>query len=124
MSNRPPPRPTAAGWELFYRVARRIPRGKVATYGQVALWAGRPRSARHVGYALAALRGTRHDVPWQRVVASRPGNRAAISILDPMGAAVQRKLLEDEGVTFDARDRIDLARHGWSGPRPRRRAKS
>jgi alkylated DNA nucleotide flippase Atl1 len=42
-------------WASFYRIVRRIPRGRVATYAQVAMLAGRPRSARHVGYALAAL---------------------------------------------------------------------
>ncbi len=108
------------GWEEIYAVVRRIPRGRVATYGQVAAALGRPRGARQVGYALAALRGTRHDVPWQRVLGSRPRGRAAISILDPMGAAVQQQLLEREGVAFDARGRVDLGRFGWE---PRRRAR-
>jgi methylated-DNA-protein-cysteine methyltransferase-like protein len=109
-----------SGWATYYRIVRRIPRGRVATYGDVALAAGKPRGARQVGFALAALRGTRHDVPWQRVLGARPRGHAAVSILDPMGAAVQRKLLEDEGVRFDERDRIDLARYGW--PRRRRAA--
>jgi methylated-DNA-protein-cysteine methyltransferase-like protein len=92
----------------------------VATYGDVALAAGKPRAARQVGFALAALRGTRHDVPWQRVLGARPRGHAAVSILDPMGAAVQRKLLEDEGVRFDERSRVDLARYGWRRRRPTR----
>ncbi len=107
------PRPLPAGWTAFYRVVRRIPRGRVATYGEVALAAGKPRAARQVGYALAALRGAKHDVPWQRVLGARPRGHAAISILDPMGAAVQRKLLEAEGVRFDDRERVNLARFGW-----------
>jgi methylated-DNA-protein-cysteine methyltransferase-like protein len=113
-----------AGWAAYYRIVRRIPRGRVATYGEVALVAGKPRAARQVGYALAALRGARHDVPWQRVLGARPRGRAAISILDPMGAAVQRKLLEAEGVRFDARERVDLAEFGWRAARraPRTRA--
>jgi methylated-DNA-protein-cysteine methyltransferase-like protein len=102
-----------AGWTAYYRIVRRIPRGRVATYGDVALAAGKPRAARQVGYALAALRGAKHDVPWQRVLGARPRGHAAISILDPMGAAVQRRLLEAEGVRFDDRDRVDLARFGW-----------
>lgn len=102
-----------AGWSVYYRVVRRIPRGRVATYGEVALVAGKPRGARQVGYALAALRGGAHDVPWQRVLGARPRGRAGISLLDPVGAAVQRRLLEAEGVEFDARERIDLARFGW-----------
>jgi methylated-DNA-protein-cysteine methyltransferase related protein len=114
-----------AGWAEIYRIVRRVPRGRVATYGAIALLAGRPRGARQVGYALAALRGGRHDVPWQRVLGARPRGTAAVSILDPVGAAVQRRLLEAEGVTFDARGRVDLAAHGWaprrrSAPRPER----
>jgi methylated-DNA-protein-cysteine methyltransferase-like protein len=110
---------------VFYRVVRRIPRGRVATYGEVALVAGKPRAARQVGYALAALRGAAHDVPWQRVLGSRPRGHAGISLLDPVGAAVQRRLLEQEGVAFDDRERVELARFGWRGvPRPRPRAPS
>jgi len=115
------PRPIPNGWSVYYRIVRRIPRGRVATYGEIAAAAGKPRAARSVGYALSALRGTRHDVPWQRVLGARPRALAAISILDPMGAAVQRKLLEDEGVEFDERGRVALARFGWRRP-PRRRA--
>ncbi|WP_242346488.1 MGMT family protein [Anaeromyxobacter terrae] len=102
-----------SGWSRIYQIVRRIPRGRVATYGEVALAAGKPHGARQVGYALAALRGARHDVPWQRVLGARPRGHAAISILDPMGAAVQRELLEAEGVRFDERGRVELARHGW-----------
>jgi methylated-DNA-protein-cysteine methyltransferase-like protein len=93
------------GWDTFYRIVARIPAGRVATYAQVALLAGRPRAARHVGYALAALRGARHRIPWQRVL----GN--------PVGAAAQRLLLEREGVALDERGRVSLRRYGW---RPRR----
>jgi methylated-DNA-protein-cysteine methyltransferase related protein len=75
------------GWQAYYAVVRRIPRGRVATYAQVALAAGNPRAARHVGYALAALRGAKHRVPWQRVLGKRSARWGGISILDPMGAA-------------------------------------
>lgn len=111
--------PLPAGWSTIYRIVRRIPRGRVATYGEVALAAGKPRGARQVGYALAALRGARHDVPWQRVLGARPRGHAAISILDPIGAAVQRELLEAEGVRFDERGRVELDRYGWKRGRPR-----
>ncbi len=107
-----------AGWRAYYAVVARIPRGRVATYGQVALLAGKPRAARQVGYALAALRGARHRIPWQRVLGSRPRGLAAISILDPMGSAVQRALLEGEGVVMDERGRVSLERFGWT-PRGR-----
>ena len=109
----PPP-----GWNAYYRVVARIPRGRVATYGEVAALAGRPGAGRHVGFALAALRGSRHRLPWQRVLGKRPGGWAGIALRDPMGAAVQRYLLEREGVVFDARGRISLEVFGW---RPRRR---
>jgi methylated-DNA-protein-cysteine methyltransferase-like protein len=107
-----------AGWAEIYRIVRRVPRGRVTTYGGIALLAGKPRGARQVGYALAALRGAKHDVPWQRVLGARPRGLAGVSILDPMGAAVQQQLLEREGVRFDDRGRVDLARFGWT---PRRR---
>jgi methylated-DNA-protein-cysteine methyltransferase-like protein len=108
-------------YERFYRVVRRIPPGRVATYGQVAALAGHPRGARLCGYALSALRNTVHDVPWQRVLGARGKGRAGISLRDPMGAAAQRALLEREGVALDALGRVALDRFGWR-PRPQRGA--
>jgi methylated-DNA-protein-cysteine methyltransferase-like protein len=110
------------GWSRVYAVVRRVPRGRVTTYGTVAVLAGKPRGARLVGYALATLRGTVHDVPWQRVLGARPRGMAAVSILDAAGAAVQRRLLEREGVAFDERGRVALAHHGWPR-RPREKAR-
>ena len=106
---------TAAGrWQRIWRVVARIPRGRVATYGQIAHLAGLPGQARQVGYALAALPdGSR--VPWQRVVNAR-GQTSPRSSFD--GAARQRLRLEEEGVVFDAAGRIDLARYLWK-PRDR-----
>jgi methylated-DNA-protein-cysteine methyltransferase-like protein len=94
------------------QVVRRIPRGRVATYGQVAALAGLPRGARQVGWALAGL-SEGSPVPWQRVVnaTGRVSPRSA-----PDAGALQRARLEAEGVRFDARDRIDLARYGWRAP--------
>jgi len=105
----------ASSYERIWRVVARIPRGRVATYGQVAELAGLPRAARQAGYAMHALpSGLR--VPWQRVVNAR-GEVSPRS--DPGGEQVQRVLLEREGVAFDPRGRIDLARYGWRplGPR-------
>ena len=100
-----------ATYDLYYQVVRRIPRGRVATYGSVAREAGFPGRARQVGYALAALPDMHDDVPWHRVVNAR-------GEISPRSAAVgyehlQRSLLEDEGVTFDSAARIDLDRYGW-----------
>lgn len=104
----------AGDYERIYAVVRRIPRGRVATYGQVATLAGLPGHARQAGYALAALpEGT--AAPWHRVVNAR----GEISARRPAsgGAITQRILLEQEGVEFDARGRISLDRFGW---RPRK----
>jgi methylated-DNA-protein-cysteine methyltransferase-like protein len=99
-------------YERIYRVVRQIPRGKVATYGQIARIVDRC-TARMVGYAMAALRG-RTDVPWQRVINSK----GEISIRSRgEGAHRQRKLLEKEGLRFDQRDRVNLRKVQWAGSR-------
>ena len=99
-------------YSRIYAVVQRIPRGRVATYGQVAALAGLAGHARQVGYALHALEPDTR-VPWQRVVNAR----GAVSPRAFEGyEAVQRLLLEREGVVFGVDDRIDLDRHRW---RPR-----
>ena len=100
----------------IYAVARRIPRGRVATYGQVARLAGLPGHARQVGYALHAM-ATERPVPWHRVI----NVRGEISPRSHPGSdEAQRRFLEREGVEFDARGRIDLARFQWRPRSPRR----
>lgn len=94
----------------IYAVVRRIPRGRVATYGQVAALAGMPGRPRLVGYALYAS-GIHHALPWHRVLGA--GGRLTIGKLDPGAALSQRIRLEAEGVRFDARGCADLAAHGW-----------
>ncbi len=99
-------------YQRIYRVVRRIPQGRVATYGQVASLAGLAGHARQVGYALHALpQGT--VVPWHRVVnaAGRISTRAT-----PGGELVQRVLLEREGISLDSRGKVPLDQHRW---RPR-----
>jgi len=95
--------------DRIYNVVRRIPRGRVATYGQVAALAGFSRQPRLVGYALHALTtGTR--IPWHRVINAR----GMVSIRSDGSASLsQRLLLEREGVQFDARQRVSLERFGW-----------
>ena len=96
--------------ERILAVVRRIPRGRVATYGQIAGLAGFPRQPRLVGYA---LRHAEDGVPWHRVVNTegRISVRAASE-----SVSVQRAVLEAEGVRFDLTGRIDLRRQTW---RPR-----
>lgn len=97
-------------WPRVYEVVRRIPRGRVASYGAVARGAGLPGYARHVGYALAALPHA-SDVPWQRVVNAR--GQVSPRRGDPSRGSLQRAILESEGVAFDAQGCIDMDRHGW-----------
>jgi methylated-DNA-protein-cysteine methyltransferase-like protein len=94
----------------IYAVIASIPRGKVVTYGEVADMVGRPNGHRFVA---KAMRTCPKGLPWQRVVGRRDARRAKISIQDPSQAAVQRKLLEKEGVVFDDTGSIVMARSGW-----------
>jgi methylated-DNA-protein-cysteine methyltransferase-like protein len=98
---------------LVYRLVRRVPRGRVVTYGQVAAILGQPRGARAVGMALGALGPSQVDsVPWHRVInaAGRCSHR------DGFWAGIQQEMLEAEGVEFDRRGHVDLARVRWCGP--------
>jgi len=85
---------------------RSIPKGKVATYGQIAGMAGNPRGAREVVRVL----NTQKDLPWHRVLAA--GGR--ITLPGP-GGVLQRKLLEAEGVRFNADGTTPLTLFGWQG---------
>ncbi len=99
-------------YDAVYRTVRRIPHGRVTTYGHVAALSGKPRAARTVGWALHALPdGT--DVPWHRVINARGGISIAKVGLPP---GLQRALLEDEGVRFRLDGTVDLKRYGWTGP--------
>ena len=112
---------SADSYARIYAVVRRIPRGRVATYGQVAALAGLPHAPRVAGYALHAL-GEGTPIPWHRVVAA--GGRLSLGRLSPDGAITQRLRLEKEGVRFDGRGCADLERCRWSAgldETPRRR---
>jgi len=99
-------------WPRFYELIRAIPRGRVATYGDVARLAGNPRAARDVGWALSAL-PPGNDVPWWRVV-NRHGGLSCRS----NGTALQAELLQEEGIAFDAEGRLNLASYRWDGEEP------
>ena len=96
-------------FQQVYHLVARIPPGKVATYGQIALLLGRPRAGRTVGWA---MRGAPADLrlPCHRVVYQS-------GALAPSGAfgewGLQRALLEAEGITFNPDGRIDLEKHLW-----------
>jgi methylated-DNA-protein-cysteine methyltransferase-like protein len=99
----------AASATLFQRVhavVRKVPRGRVVTYGQVARALGMPRGARTVGWA---MRSSTENVPWHRVVNAR----GEISLRPTTGYHEQRARLRAEGIRFDRAGRIDLERYGW-----------
>jgi len=112
LPSRRPSAGTGNAYDRILAVVRRIPRGRVATYGQIAAAAGFPRAPRLAGYALHAL-PPGSPLPWHRVVGA--GGRLSLARLSPDGALTQRMRLEREGVRFDARGRVDLARCGWGG---------
>ena len=97
-----------AFFQKVYALVRRIPHGKVATYGQIARALGSPRAARTVGWAM-------HDcpdqVPWHRVVNAR----GEISLRPTSGYHEQRARLKAEGIRFNRAGKIDLAKYGWKG---------
>lgn len=96
-------------YDRIYEIVRQIPKGKVATYGQVAEIAGMKGSARLVGYALHSIpEGS--DIPWQRVINSK----GMISSYGEMEwVEFHRSLLQSEGVEFNEKQQIDLAVFQW-----------
>ena len=100
-----------SNYDVIYQVVRKIPKGKVATYGQVADLANLPGRARLVGYALYQVDTEVSDVPWHRVINAQ----GRISFpLDSDGYRRQRERLEAEGVEFIG-ERINLKVYRWDG---------
>ena len=95
-------------YNRFYQVIRKIPAGRVATYGQVAVLAGLPGRARQVGYALNSLKD--ESVPWHRVINAQGkiSKRA-----DSTYEMIQRELLIAEGIDFDGEGRTSLKKFQW-----------
>lgn len=102
----------ASIYDRMYTVVRQVPRGKVATYGQVAMLAGLPGAARAAGAAMRASK-PEHGLPWHRIVGKRSRTMATIAIHDPVGAGIQRAMLEDEGVELTTSGGIRLDDYGW-----------
>jgi methylated-DNA-protein-cysteine methyltransferase-like protein len=105
-----------AFYEQVWAIVCMIPRGKVATYGQVAKMIPPPPGVEIEAYAAfaprwvgGAMANCPDDVPWQRVINSQG------RISERPGAEKQRQLLEAESVQFDAKGKIDLKKYGWSG---------
>lgn len=104
-------------YEQVYAVVRRIPYGKVTSYGRIAQMLGRPRAARAVGYALNNLKDRDHDphyanIPWQRVINSQ----GRISIVNrEFSAQKQAEILRAEGVEVDKQLHINLEHYLWEG---------
>lgn len=108
-----PPDPVIFNHQVW-EVVCRVPAGKVATYGQIARMIPPPEGVQVKSYLTlgprwvgSAMAKCTDDVPWQRVINSK----GEISLRP--GAEEQRRLLEEEGVEFDARGRVDLVRFGW-----------
>ena len=91
-------------------VVRRIPKGWVATYGQVASMAGLPRRARLVGHVLQNL-DPATKIPWHRVVNAK--GEVSFALSRNGTDAFQQRLLEKEGIEFDDRQRFNLERFRW-----------
>lgn len=103
--------------QAVIRLVKAIPKGKVATYGQIAKLAGNPQGSRGVGWILHSSSRSK-SLPWQRVI-----NRLG-QISFPEGTRhhdIQRRRLELEGVLFDRKGQVDLEKFGWK-KKPRSRS--
>jgi methylated-DNA-protein-cysteine methyltransferase-like protein len=103
------PLSNADSYKRIYATVKRIPRGRVATYGQIATLAGLDGHARQVGYALHSLPDG-IDVPWHRVINAK-GEVSPRATSD--SHELQRMLLEEEGVEFSLDGRVDLKTFRW-----------
>ena len=90
------------------KIIKKIPRGKVATYGQIALLAGNPRASRMVVRVLYSVK--EENLPWHRLI-NREGK---ISLREGQGYEEQESLLKSEGVVFNSDGSIDLKKYQWS----------
>jgi methylated-DNA-protein-cysteine methyltransferase related protein len=103
------PLSNADSYQRIYKTVKRVPRGCVATYGQIATLAGLDGHARQVGYALHSL-PHRSDIPWHRVINAK-GEISPRSAGD--SHELQRMLLDEEGVSFSVDGRVDLKTFRW-----------
>jgi methylated-DNA-protein-cysteine methyltransferase related protein len=102
--------PKMSSYERIYAVVRQIPKGHVATYGQVATLSGLPGQARLVGYALYHV-DQASDIPWQRVINAK--GQISESPFRQGGDDLQRLLLKQEGIKFSSNGNINLRQYLW-----------
>lgn len=95
-------------YESVIEIIKNIPPGGVATYGEIADYAGNRRAARQVSYILNSS-WEKHNLPWHRVVNAK----GSISLRKSHGYELQKKLLKKEGIKFDKDDKIDLKKFQW-----------
>jgi methylated-DNA-protein-cysteine methyltransferase-like protein len=100
----------STSYERIYRAVRKVPRGRVTTYGAIARMAGLPRQARLVGYALSALQSG-SALPWHRIINAQ--GRLSLERAGRASGLTQRIRLEREGVKVDPGGRVSLAKYGW-----------
>jgi methylated-DNA-protein-cysteine methyltransferase-like protein len=98
-------------FEIIYAVIKKIPNGKVATYGQIAAIVGTGLPARIVGYALHGLpEGT--EIPWHRVINSQ--GKISYAATRNEYDSLQQRILEQEGIQFSPDGKIDLSKYRWT----------
>ncbi|MEM6754634.1 MAG: MGMT family protein [Cyanobacteria bacterium P01_C01_bin.38] len=98
-------------YDLIYKTVRKIPVGKVATYGQIADLAGIYGKARLVGYAMFQVDTASDDIPWHRVINAK--GEISYSNQREGGDYLQKDLLEQEGIKFNSAGKIDLRQFQW-----------
>lgn len=109
-----------SSYERIYAAVRKVPYGRVTTYGAIARIAGLDRQARLVGYALSALH-TGTTLPWHRVINAQ--GKLSLELAGSSSGLTQRLRLEKEGVRVDAAGRVSLEQFGWRVREPASRAK-
>jgi methylated-DNA-protein-cysteine methyltransferase-like protein len=90
------------------KIIKQIPPGKIATYGQIALYAGNPRASRQVARILHSS-SDKEKLPWQRVI----NRKGYISLKKGAGFEKQKALLQSEGIRIDLQGKINLRRYLW-----------
>lgn len=98
-------------YERIYAVVCQIPKGQVATYGQVAELAGLIGKPRLVGYALYRIAPDRDYIPWHRVINAK--GEVSKSPVRNGSDYLQQVLLEEEGIVFSAQGKVELSRYRW-----------